>query len=245
MVDHLLPNCVKEEIELPQHSFPCHSIELGSYFLKVVDEWRDDYSDSRNIYVNNSEQHVNIIQSPLLANEAKTIDNSTSMSDHKITGPSSANSDAEDYANDNIIISESTTTCSTQLETLKTNKTASASPKAPANRRRAATLDISTTNKVSTSKQKEKSARRRAKTTETQQSKSDENAKSQELYKTEMCRSFEETGKCKYGNKCHFAHSQDEMRQVKRHPRYKTEVCRTYSETGSCPYGKRYDTILF
>lgn len=59
------------------------------------------------------------------------------------------------------------------------------------------------------------------------------------LFKTEMCRSFEETGQCKYGDLCHFAHSADELRPVKRHPRYKSEVCKTFWEKGSCPYGKR------
>jgi hypothetical protein len=59
------------------------------------------------------------------------------------------------------------------------------------------------------------------------------------LYKTEKCRSFEETGQCKYGDRCHFAHSDGEMRHIQRHPRYKTEVCRSFWEKGSCPYGKR------
>ncbi|KRH92639.1 CCCH-type Zn-finger protein, partial [Pseudoloma neurophilia] len=59
------------------------------------------------------------------------------------------------------------------------------------------------------------------------------------LYKTEICRSFEETGTCKYGHKCQFAHCQTELRSVKRHPRYKTEICKTYWRDGTCPYGKR------
>lgn len=59
------------------------------------------------------------------------------------------------------------------------------------------------------------------------------------LFKTEICRTFEETGSCKYGSKCQFAHSQEELRPIPRHPRYKTEVCRTFWEQGTCPYGKR------
>lgn len=59
------------------------------------------------------------------------------------------------------------------------------------------------------------------------------------LYKTEMCRAFEEMGFCRYGGRCQFAHSQGELRKVARHPRYKTEVCKTYWEVGSCPYGTR------
>lgn len=59
------------------------------------------------------------------------------------------------------------------------------------------------------------------------------------LYKTEICRSFEETGHCRYGTKCQFAHSPSEIRKVQRHPRYKTEICKTYWRDGTCPYGKR------
>jgi len=62
---------------------------------------------------------------------------------------------------------------------------------------------------------------------------------SQSLYKTELCRSFEETGNCRYGMKCQFAHGKDELRPVLRHPKYKTEICRTFHSTGTCPYGKR------
>jgi hypothetical protein len=48
------------------------------------------------------------------------------------------------------------------------------------------------------------------------------------LYKTELCRSWEEKGTCRYGTKCQFAHGEDELRQVQRHPKYKTEVCRVW-----------------
>lgn len=59
------------------------------------------------------------------------------------------------------------------------------------------------------------------------------------LYKTELCRSYEEFGQCRYGNKCQFAHSLEELRPVQRHPKYKTEVCKTFATTGTCPYGTR------
>ncbi|KNE72048.1 hypothetical protein AMAG_15989 [Allomyces macrogynus ATCC 38327] len=59
------------------------------------------------------------------------------------------------------------------------------------------------------------------------------------LYKTELCRSYEETGACRYGPKCQFAHSPMELRAVHRHPKYKTEICRTFHEQGWCPYGRR------
>jgi len=61
----------------------------------------------------------------------------------------------------------------------------------------------------------------------------------QSLYKTELCRSFEETGSCRYGLKCQFAHGRAELRPVTRHPKYKTEVCKTFHTIGTCPYGKR------
>ncbi|PPQ66103.1 hypothetical protein CVT26_010904 [Gymnopilus dilepis] len=59
------------------------------------------------------------------------------------------------------------------------------------------------------------------------------------LYKTELCRSWEEKGSCRYGAKCQFAHGEDELRKVQRHPKYKTEICKTFWVSGSCPYGKR------
>ncbi len=47
-------------------------------------------------------------------------------------------------------------------------------------------------------------------------------------YKTELCRPFTETGKCKYGDKCQFSHGTKELRNLMRHPKYKTEYCRTF-----------------
>uniref|UniRef100_T1J600 C3H1-type domain-containing protein n=1 Tax=Strigamia maritima TaxID=126957 RepID=T1J600_STRMM len=58
-------------------------------------------------------------------------------------------------------------------------------------------------------------------------------------YKTELCRPYEESGKCKYGDKCQFAHGAHELRTLARHPKYKTELCRTFHTTGFCPYGPR------
>ncbi|XP_020796198.2 mRNA decay activator protein ZFP36 [Boleophthalmus pectinirostris] len=58
-------------------------------------------------------------------------------------------------------------------------------------------------------------------------------------YKTELCRGFQETGSCKYGNKCQFAHGEAELRGLYRHPKYKTEACRTFYNFGYCPYGSR------
>uniref|UniRef100_H3DRB7 mRNA decay activator protein ZFP36 n=1 Tax=Tetraodon nigroviridis TaxID=99883 RepID=H3DRB7_TETNG len=58
-------------------------------------------------------------------------------------------------------------------------------------------------------------------------------------YKTELCRTYEESGTCKYGTKCQFAHGVDELRGISRHPKYKTELCRTFHTIGFCPYGAR------
>lgn len=64
-------------------------------------------------------------------------------------------------------------------------------------------------------------------------------ALSSNRYKTELCRGFQETGSCKYGSKCQFAHGEAELRGLHRHPKYKTEPCRTFYNFGYCPYGSR------
>jgi len=61
----------------------------------------------------------------------------------------------------------------------------------------------------------------------------------QNRYKTELCKSFTETGICRYGAKCQFAHGKEEVRPILRHPKYKTEICKTFHTTGTCPYGIR------
>lgn len=61
----------------------------------------------------------------------------------------------------------------------------------------------------------------------------------QNLYKTELCRSFVDSGFCRYGVKCQFAHGSHEIRPVLRHPKYKTETCKNFALTGQCPYGAR------
>ncbi|OQR88333.1 hypothetical protein ACHHYP_06875 [Achlya hypogyna] len=59
------------------------------------------------------------------------------------------------------------------------------------------------------------------------------------LYKTELCKHFTETGTCRYGSKCQFAHGEDELRGVLRHPKYKTTKCKAFMATGKCMYGGR------
>ena len=58
-------------------------------------------------------------------------------------------------------------------------------------------------------------------------------------YKTELCRPFQDYGFCRYGEKCQFAHGEDDLKALPRHPKYKTELCRTYHTRGFCPYGSR------
>jgi len=50
------------------------------------------------------------------------------------------------------------------------------------------------------------------------------------LYKTELCRSWEEKGTCRYGGKCQFAHGEDELRKVSRHPK----VCAIIPKNETC-----------
>lgn len=67
----------------------------------------------------------------------------------------------------------------------------------------------------------------------------EEELSKQSLYKTELCRSYQETGICRYGHKCQFAHGEHELRPILRHPKYKTEYCQRYAMFGHCPYGNR------
>ncbi|CEP12947.1 hypothetical protein [Parasitella parasitica] len=67
----------------------------------------------------------------------------------------------------------------------------------------------------------------------------DAEKKQKSLYKTELCRNWEESGHCRYGNKCQYAHGSADLREIDRHPKYKTQKCRTFHQTGSCPYGSR------
>ncbi|EGG20859.1 hypothetical protein DFA_00724 [Cavenderia fasciculata] len=72
-----------------------------------------------------------------------------------------------------------------------------------------------------------------------QQEELEDDVNGQSRYKTELCRSYQETGSCRYGFKCQFAHGGNELRHVSRHPKYKTETCKTFHTVGSCPYGSR------
>lgn len=59
-------------------------------------------------------------------------------------------------------------------------------------------------------------------------------------YKTELCRTITmKSGNCRYGDKCQYAHSNEELRNIQKHPRYKTERCRQYFSGTVCNYGPR------
>ena len=59
-------------------------------------------------------------------------------------------------------------------------------------------------------------------------------------FKTELCKTFSDTGFCAYGNKCRFAHGREDMfiRSVN-HPKYRKSDCLTFHSNGFCNYGAR------
>lgn len=62
--------------------------------------------------------------------------------------------------------------------------------------------------------------------------------------KTELCSSYQETGACKYGNNCAFAHGEHELQKKVHVPSmYKTKLCQQFHTTGKCPYGHRCQFI--
>ncbi|KAL3986375.1 Zinc finger C-x8-C-x5-C-x3-H type (and similar) family protein [Acanthocheilonema viteae] len=67
--------------------------------------------------------------------------------------------------------------------------------------------------------------------------------KNSKLYKTELCRTWMDCGRCNYGDKCQYAHGEAERRPVSRHPKYKTEFCQPFHQVGYCPYGPRCNFI--
>ncbi|CAD8161994.1 unnamed protein product [Paramecium pentaurelia] len=58
--------------------------------------------------------------------------------------------------------------------------------------------------------------------------------------KTELCKNFQLTGQCKFGNECSFAHGFSELQaKTHLHQKYKTKPCNRYFNQGFCPYGIR------
>ena len=59
-------------------------------------------------------------------------------------------------------------------------------------------------------------------------------------YKTELCKFYEMTGKCKYGESCAYAHGIENLRtKVTNTTAYRTKKCIQFFENGYCPYGNR------
>ncbi|CAI8510530.1 unnamed protein product [Pichia kudriavzevii] len=60
-----------------------------------------------------------------------------------------------------------------------------------------------------------------------------------QLFKTELCETFQKTGKCPYNEKCQFAHGLHELKLVSKPKKWKTKMCKNWIESGFCRYGKR------
>ena len=55
-----------------------------------------------------------------------------------------------------------------------------------------------------------------------------------------MCKFYEIDGKCKYGDKCAYAHGKENLRsKVTNTTAYRTKKCSQFFEKGYCPYGNR------
>ncbi len=59
--------------------------------------------------------------------------------------------------------------------------------------------------------------------------------------KTQLCREFEEQGKCDFGLQCDFAHGVEELR--KSNPLFRTKPCRRYVQSGQCANGNNCNFI--
>ena len=67
----------------------------------------------------------------------------------------------------------------------------------------------------------------------------EEEKKKDPKYKTELCKTYSETGECPYGKKCRFAHGKDELFSKDIGMNYKKIECKSFSELGYCLYGSR------
>ena len=59
-------------------------------------------------------------------------------------------------------------------------------------------------------------------------------------FKTEICKFWQESGTCEYGDDCSFAHGRDELKhKPDLHKNYKTKQCKKFFKDLYCPYGSR------
>ena len=62
-------------------------------------------------------------------------------------------------------------------------------------------------------------------------------------FKTELCKNWVDTGICRYGKKCKFAHGYDELSDHVKpkisNDKLKTKNCRTFYNEKVCLYGER------
>ena len=62
-------------------------------------------------------------------------------------------------------------------------------------------------------------------------------------YKTQLCLNWE-MGHCEFGEKCTFAHGNEELKQtVQKSKKYKTKKCKQFYAEGYCVYGPRCQFI--
>jgi hypothetical protein len=55
-----------------------------------------------------------------------------------------------------------------------------------------------------------------------------------------MCKNWDTTGTCKFGDRCSFAHGNHELKGKSHlHSNYKTKPCKKYFLKGYCSYGHR------
>ncbi|XP_059448181.1 uncharacterized protein LOC132179467 isoform X3 [Corylus avellana] len=59
------------------------------------------------------------------------------------------------------------------------------------------------------------------------------------LYKTDICRSWEDSGRCRHGNKCQFAHGKEELRPTRFPAKNKSETHKPYCVFGTGTYGPK------
>ena len=67
----------------------------------------------------------------------------------------------------------------------------------------------------------------------------EEEKKKDPKYKTELCKSFMENHFCQYGNKCRFAHGEEELVIKAKNANYKRKLCKSFYNAGFCTYGIR------